>query len=710
MSRKKLLIATAILLLTACTATVFAKMKSISMTSAKNISSDFELIVRNFNRVNPVKTADLSAAATILADQNPDGSFKNINYSDPTMGMWDGTKHWQNLHILVSAWHATHEKKYLSAIIAGLDYWNSAMPVSFNWWWQFVGAPHNAIKVLNNMHGKIPPETIEKMRGIFDRSGIISVRNISPDHQTIYDPSIRQNRVSLTEIKKYSLKKFAKLKKEKFTGQNLVWTAEVMMWNGLYFNDEQLIRGGIKEILGEVITAERGMEGLQVDNSYHQHGAILQFGNYGTSFFTDMACFLSIFEGTKFTPPEEKIKLLWQYFNRGLRWTLYKKQMDILSCGRQIIKNYPGEKYQHIAKFVDLTGKESDKQDLLEAESSLSGSRYFYCSDYLIHRRKDFYFSFKMCSSRVLCSETVNQENLQGNYLGSGVMQYKIAGDEYNEMIALWDYRRLPGLTAVYDNDSLICRRKLNTSPIVGGVCDDENSGTMMLFATEKLEYCKSVATFDKKIVFTLSDVINKTAFPVNSTVDSKRYTVPVEVTSRNGTKYYTDGVHNLSGVKKIVCGETAYTFPQPAELTIAIEEKTVPWKNITIWADGSCSGKTVTIYFSGEKPVSYIVSPAKDAVDSLDSSIIPGVGHAVWDKERKIAYLFFFAPGKANIPGIGRVSCNDKAAIMLTADKVFLSEAEQKGSEIRFSLDDKVYNFNVSGGKYAGKSVSLPR
>ena len=46
----------------------------------------------------------------------------------------------------------------------------------------------------------------------------------------------------------------------------------------------------------------------------------------------------------------------------------------------------------------------------------------------------------------------------------------------------------------------------------------------------------------------------------------------------------------------------------------------------------------------------------------------------------------------------------------MLTADKVFLSEAEPKGSEIRFSLDDKVYNFNAPGGMYAGKSVSLPR
>ena len=711
MSRKKTILSGIfILLLSAGTIFIWFKMTNSTSLSAVNFSGEKDLIIRNFNRINPPGQADLDKAKKVLSDLNPDGSFKSINYSDRTYGMWDGIKHWANLHVLVAAWHAEHDAEYLSAIISGLEYWSDKMPVNPNWWWQFVGVPLNAIKVLNNMHGCIPAETIEKMRGIFDRSDIISARNISPDHKTIYDPSIIANRVSLTEIEKFSLVRFENIKKEKFTGQNLVWTASIMMWKGVIFNEEPLIYKGIEEVLSEIIVAERTMEGLQVDNSYHQHGPMLQFGNYGKSFFSDMTFFLSLFEGTKFAPPAEKIELIRGYFDRGLKWTLYKNQMDVLSCGRQIIKNYPREKYNDIAGTIAAAGTPSARQQLQEADHDLSGSNYFYCSDYLIHRRKNCYFSFKMCSSRVLCSESTNQENRQGNYLGSGVMQYKISGDEYEMMTGLWDFRHLPGLTVVYDNDSLISRGKVNKSSAVGGVGNGENSSLLMNFSSDKLDYNKSVATFGKKVVFNLSDVNNKTVFPVDTTVDSKRYTLPVQVTASGKTRSYTCGTHKISQVSKIICGETAYTFPDGTDLILAIEEKTVPWKNITIWADGSCSGKTVTIWFSGEKPATYIVSPAQESADTLKSLIIPGVCHAVSDKNCGITYLFFFAPGTADVPGIGRVSCDRKAAIMLTREKIYLAEVEQQGGKVCFSIDKKVYNFDAPKGKYAGKSVCLPR
>ena len=101
--------------------------------------------------------------------------------------------------------------------------------------------------------------------------------------------------------------------------------------------------------------------------------------------------------------------------------------------------------------------------------------------------------------------------------------QYKITGDEYDGMPALWDWRRLPGLTAVYDDAPLRAKADINASPVVGGVSDSINSGVMLnMFQKEKLEFYKSAATFEDAVVFTLSDIKNQTACPVNTTIDSK--------------------------------------------------------------------------------------------------------------------------------------------------------------------------------------------
>ena len=104
------------------------------------------------------------------------------------------------------------------------------------------------------------------------------------------------------------------------------------------------------------------------------------------------------------------------------------------------------------------------------------------------------------------------------------------------------------------------------------------------------------------------------------------------------------------------------------------------------------------------------MISPAGVPGEKLESLVIPEVCHVVRDEKSSTVYFFFFAPGAADVPGIGRVSCDRKAAIMLTREKIYLAEVEQQGGKVCFSIDKKVYNVDASKGKYAGKSVSLPR
>lgn len=645
----------------------------------KNAAYEYkDILIKNFNRINPPATADISAAEAVLADLNDDGSFRSVDYADTTMGSWKGMDHWKNLRILCGAWHATSNVKFRDGVIAGLDYWAVALPENPNWWWQMIGVPLQAISIINNMHGDIPDATLLKLRKCFARS----------NHRAPFTP--------------------------RFAGQNLFNIAMIQMWKGIFYNRSSMVKNALRHIAALYRIAARDKEGLQEDCSYHLHGPQLQFGAYGREYFMTGVKFLALLAGTPLELSKEKEELIHRYFFDGLRWTLFNKKMDYLACGRHMLKQYQYDRYQNIADVIRFLSDHNDArqraENFLAADKEFSGSRYFYCSDFLVQRRKDFSFSFKMSSLRTTGSEATNNDNMLGIHFGHGVMQYQISGDEYQYMAGLWDWRRLPGLTAVYGDDSLRPGpHGKNYSPVVGGVSDGENSGCMLNLQIKEVEFNKSVALFGKTAVFNLSDVKNKTSFPVNTTIESKRYTTPVEVIAAGKKVVFTDGIHQVSQISRIVCGEMAYTFPIPQELIIAIEEKEFEWSRLTIWADGRVSGKTVTIYNTNGDDLNWIVSPSEEFPE-VESARCPGCYHAVSDKKSGITCLFLFAPGEAEIPGLGKVSCDRKAAVMISAEKITLAETEQNGRKVKFSLNGKNYDFPAGYKRFAGKSFTLYR
>ena len=649
------------------------------ISGAVSADSNLELMIKNYNLIYPPAKADIPSADKIIALQKTDGSFKNLDYNGKTLGSWDGSIHWDNLDILASAWHATKDTKYRNSILKGMKFWAEKMPENPNWYWQCIGIPYRMIRIINNMYEEIPQQLIKDLEPCFARSSFYNIRGI------------------------------------RFTGYNLFCVSYIEMWRGLYYNSPERIQNGIKNISSVMELAPRGIEGLQIDYSYHMHGPQQQFGTYGKADLHNVVYFLALLNGTNYKLPSYKAEIFRQFFLEGIRWTLYKKQMDILACGRKMNNDIPHIHYDAVLKttqhFADEKNIRKQVKDFFEADHLLSGNRAFFCSDHMIQRRENFFFSYRMSSKRVDGTETINSENLQGKHLGNGTMQYKISGDEYEYMPVLWDWRRLPGSTAVYDNGPLDYQLKDNNrSSAVGIVSDNQNGGCMLNLDTTDLNYNKTVAAFGKNIVFNISDINNKTKFPVNTTVDSKRYTAPVTVSFADGRSItYSDGIRKLSDVSKITCGETAYTFPKPAELTLAIEDKEAKWNTITIWAKGSFRSKIVTIYLNGTDPASYIISPASASVKDIKSIIKSNLYHAVIDPKSNIKYIFFFTPCEADIPGIGKVSCDKKASVMITDKSVFLSETEQKAEPVKFTLNSKDYNFASTGEWYAGKTSELP-
>ena len=180
------------------------------------------------------------------------------------------------------------------AAIRAMDFWVTRDLQTTNWWQREIGIPQSLGASLIMLGDRVPAELRARCRTLLDRS--------APGK----------------------------------TGQNKVWLAGVHVMKGVLNKDDAMIQEGSRQIFSELIVAPRGIEGLQADRSYHQHGPQMQFGNYGLSYAESQIQWGLILRGTPYAMPAEKRTLLREYFLNGLAWTIRNGFMDVGACGRHL--------------------------------------------------------------------------------------------------------------------------------------------------------------------------------------------------------------------------------------------------------------------------------------------------------------------------------------------------------------------------------------
>ena len=414
--------------------------------------------IRDRNNAGSIQTVSDSRVRRTLNQQRADGSWPGIDYRHQGRGSWHPAKHLARLRLLAAGYAAPESKFFrnrelLAAVLRGLDFWAERDPQSPNWWYSEIGTPRQLLDTLLLLGDDLPPEYPEKFRAILDRSRPV------------------------------------------MTGQNKVWLAGIHLLKGVLYQRPELVRKGREQILSELRLAASGREGIQSDWSFHQHGAQLQFGNYGLAYFTEMVRWLSVLSESVYAFPPDRTVVLQNYYRNGLRWVLFDRQMDFSACGRQNTERLPFQKYRTCVKTAvqlrQVTGEGALSE---EEEFRFSGCRYFYDSDFLVFRTPEFYCSVKMSSRRIRGSETVNSENLLGRLTGHGATMLMSRRGELEEIGALWDWRKIPGVTAVQDDSSLFCRNPGwdNREEWVGGLSDGEVGFCAMEFDNGELTAKKS--------------------------------------------------------------------------------------------------------------------------------------------------------------------------------------------------------------------------
>ena len=478
----------------------------------------------------------------ILSLQNADGSWRDIDYNDTKISRCEQTAHAVRFQRL-AVYHKLHPERedVTSALHAALAYWGATMPVTRNWYYNQVNIPK-----------------------AFAPGFLLFKDEMTPEELRIASAQMR--RAKLTR-----------------TGQNLVWEAGNLLIAGLLESDEDFVRKMAQIIQSELKISE-SVAGLQPDWSFLQHGAQLQFGNYGQSFLVSQAWWAKVLEGTSLALSEEKMTILRGYLTKGVGRTIWGGYMDFNALGRQVAPNSSLSKAISLSYAMENIG--------LSEKDIEAGPRYYPSADFGNYRGEGWYASIRMQSSRTIGYEEINGENQKGYFSADGALLVYRTGNEFSEVTPVWNWRHIPG-TTTYDDGTELWGSHVNlpynkSSRVFGHV-----DGDVMVVA---MEYDRD-SVFARKIWAFTSDMILCLGHGISSRRDNDQIVTTVEQVPVSGTIVYGKDYISHNGVTYLSL-KAPFTFA-------GTTQGTGSWRTAApTYSDELVNREMLEIYFShGAQP-----------------------------------------------------------------------------------------------------------
>lgn len=612
---------------------------------------------------------DLEEANMFLAEMKDDGSWADIDYLSKERGAWSPRNHLSKLLVITRAYqtkgNTIYQNKGVSEKIhLSLNYWLDNDFQCPNWWYPVIGVPMVLNPIMILMEAELSEEQLKKSLVILNRC----------------------------EIGK--------------TGQNKVWQSGNVLLTSLLTRNIVMVERASASIKEELVVSLN--EGIQPDWSYHQHGPQLQFGNYGLSYVGDMIKWISILRNTSYSFDENKVAILRNYLLEGQQWVIWKDQMNISSCGRQLFIDSQESKAKKLSNSIkDMEVLDPDFSDqYVKANDylSLSGNKHFWRSDYHIQRNPNYYFSVKMCSERVIGAESCNSENIQGYYMGDGAAFLYQSGKEFTNIFPFWDWKKIPGTTIHQDDEPLpvlTCSGYRIKSDFVGGVSDGENGIAVMKYIRNGLTANKSWFMIDNKIVCLGSGISSSEGFPVTTSVGQSYLNGEAIIKLENQEKTAKEREELLDPLW-VLHNNTGYLFPKGGNLLLETKNVEGSWNRVARrYPDDRISAEIFKLWFEhGKNPkagsYAYILVPntMESQMTELESNspfkIINNESlQAVETKDGSKAGISFYKAGKANI--LGGIEVNQACLVMLEKQNndidISVSDPTQKLSEIQIIL-----------------------
>lgn len=339
---------------------------------------------------------------------------------------------------------------------------------------------------------------------------------------------------------------------------------------------------------------------------------------------------------------------------------------------------------------------------------SLSGFRYYPYSDFAAYQNKDFSFFLKTISTRTLPTETgLNSENLKGQLLNSGDAYLLNDGNEYYNLMPVWDWQKLPGITAFKE----AC--KIERKPFVGSVSDGQSGLTAMDYDMEnktgeqRLTAHKIWACHKNTIVCLIANLQTKNIKDDYTVLDQCRLQGRVAVNKRD--RVINDGVFNLKKVKWIYHHHFAYIPIKAATIELKTGKVTGRWSSIN--ASETDSVITDSVFMpvmrynahANHYATGYVLAYCETPGDAMNIYQDPDWKILQNDKNCQAVkfgdgtiMVAFFNAGSLKTKDI-LMQVDKPCLVLMVDDAIYVSDPAHQGGIVHISLDHKMMEINMA-------------
>lgn len=536
---------------------------SICTSALQN--DDFDILMKKI-RDGVAENPNIDKALKLYDDVQ--GCFIDIDYARRDRTNWMPLIHVDRLYDFVFAY--THPKNsyyqnedLYHKIVKGLEYWHHRNPHCNNWWYNQIAEPQ--------------------------KLGILLIQ-------------MRVGKRQIPEV--LETKVLQRMRKDgghpaRWTGANRTDIALHWIYRACLQKNDVDLKTAVENVYSPLSYTVK--EGFQHDNSYFQHGVQLYIGGYGDEILKGVTQVALYTKGTKYALDDERIQFL-RHFMCGTYYQVIRGQymlFDVL--GRGVSRNN-GTQKSHAALFakrmLELDPAHIDEYNAIIAR--LEGKKsanygikplhtHYFRGDYALHVRPHYTFDVRMVSNRTMRCEYGNGENLKTYFMSDGCTNIVTEGDEYARIFPVWNWNRIPGVTAPQLDTiprTVIDWQTKGTSVFAGGVSDSLYGVSVYsyldTYADINTAAKKSWFFFDDEIIC-LGAGINSTAgVPVCTTINqcllSKKEVILSQSKKQSMVK---EGDFVYDSPEWVLHNGIGYVFPAGGNLFLSKKMQTGSWYSI---------------------------------------------------------------------------------------------------------------------------------
>ncbi|KAH9944408.1 polysaccharide lyase family 8 protein [Epithele typhae] len=617
-------------------------------------------------------TTGATSIQTWLSTQSADGSWPDVDYTTgcnaPTAN-WKAETHWSRILTFSAGWHGgfknaaqwTQDSTIRAAISSAMNFWfENDFP----------------IPACLDQGGTDACPCGSPGCGIRTGSVVGIPTSVGEACLLLGDSLIA---TELDNCVKFTSRSFATFDTgivgvSNITGANLQDIASIGIDQGLLQGNVSLVSAGFDHVHSDALIQNgTKADGIRADGSFGQHAGIIYNGNYGKDYENDLFSFEIEAAGTQFQASDAARSSL-ETLVDAIQWMIFRNvftnvlHWDFSVLGRlmtdPVSDNHASANIKTNLTQIQVIGELWDSDVFSDVFNNLNlntttansgnlmGSRVFFANDYFVQRGPGYVTTLRMYSKRTQNTECTASANNFGFHLADGTVYTHINGDEYEDIVAAWDWNLIPGITVDYGGTVLSCSmtRKTGTQTMVGGATDGTVAAVAMRYENpinKSLNWRKTWLFLDDdvQLVMVARVSVTNTSTPVLSVLDQRKLSGSVFV---NGAAS-TGG--NFSHPSTLWHGGVGYAFntSNPVTLTVDASTKTGNWSAIGASSAGAISVDMFTAYLTHNDlsaSIAYLVFPGTTASSFASKAATAAQTLAVIRNDGSISALLDAAHG----------------------------------------------------------------